>query len=117
MVSDLERGENTTRLRERDFAAVAPWLCAALVLGVEALHRSPAMMIVVALSSLALLVLVLAGSALWEPSERLTGDTQGSGPVHTSVERVPEDTKDARIFPGYGVPSTPACAAASSSSS
>jgi len=67
MAQTGERGENTAGKLRHDFAAAAPWFCAALVLGIEAFEKSAAVAAVVALSSIALLSTILLGIALWNP--------------------------------------------------
>jgi hypothetical protein len=81
MVSSKERGDSTSRKRELDFASVAPWLCAALVLGVEAAEKGPAPVVGAAASSLALIFLILAGAALWSPTASRT-----DGAKHLAAE-------------------------------
>jgi len=75
-----------------DFAVATPWLCAALVLGVEGIHKSPALMIVVAASSLVLLMLTLMGAALWDPMARQLRENQVHPATLSAAVDSPETT-------------------------
>lgn len=114
MASNIERGDRTSGSRKRDFGAAAPWFCAALVLGVEASQKSAVLVILVAVSSLALLMLILVGTALWNPKSELAGRDRSSQAATRSAADSADRQKLVRD-PAPGITQTKAAMTQSSS--
>ena len=97
----MERGESGRARRSEAFRLLTPWMCAGIVAGVEVWQKPFGVAVVVFASSIAVLLVILAGIDMWQASS-------GQSRVQAPVKRQEVTQATGTPVPSIGSPVSPA---------